>query len=125
MKSTFKTLVNLSDSVSTESQETENEPDGRSKNVKVFQTEWLEYYSWLAYDKEGDFMYYTLCTDGKKKHGMSKVSMYSITEFQCLMIFASLGHNKHTIYYRTLIFFHKISAFFFLSHILWYRQQTS
>ena len=45
---TFEMLVNLTDSVSTESQETENEPDGRSKNVKVFQTEWLKYYSWLG-----------------------------------------------------------------------------
>ena len=39
-------------------------------------------------------MYYTLCTDGKKKHGMSKDSKYSIFEFQCLMIVATLGHNN-------------------------------
>ena len=47
-------------------------------------------------------MYCTLCTDGKKKNGISKHSKYVITEFQCLMIVATLGHNKHTIYYLDL-----------------------
>ena len=42
-------------------------------------------------------MYCTLCTGGKKKIGLSKDTKYSFTEFQCLMIVATLGHNKHTI----------------------------
>ena len=102
---TFEMLVNVSDSVSTESQETENEPDGRAKNVKVFQTEWLKYYSWLGQSiiagwhmiKRGTSCT-VLCTQMVKR----KMACPSITEFQCLRIVATLGHNKHTFHYLDL-----------------------
>ena len=50
------------------------ESDQKKQKVRTFNEEWFKYYSWLAYDKEKDYMYCTLCTDGKKKNGMSKDS---------------------------------------------------
>ena len=43
----------------------------RIKNRK-FNPSWLQLYSWLAFDGDGQYMYCTLCTNGKKVNGMMK-----------------------------------------------------
>ena len=53
------------------------ESNQKKQKVRTFNEEWFKYYSWLAYDKQKDYMYCTLCT--KRKMECQKTPDATIT----------------------------------------------
>ena len=43
----------------------------KSKERRFFEP-WLKTYSWLVYEKNGNYMYCKVCTEAKKSNGISK-----------------------------------------------------
>ena len=60
------------DAHTTETNQPTDTETNEHKKICKFNPSWLQLYSWLAFDGDGQYMYCTLCTNGKKVNGMMK-----------------------------------------------------
>ena len=67
----------------------------KPKKQKSFQDDWTKYYSWLAYNKDENYMYCTLCTEAKKRNGMSQDA--KCRNFQNSTLTRHAGLTEHKI----------------------------
>ena len=67
----------------------------KQKKQRSFQDEWTKYYSWLAYNKDENYMYCTLCTEAKKRNGMSQDA--KCRNFQNSTLTRHAGLTEHKI----------------------------